>query len=523
MVMPSEPATAAEYDVVILGGAYSASALGILLKRERPETRILILEKSEKFDRKIGESTSEVAGCFLTRVLGLSHYLAREHFQKHGLRMWFTSEENDCPGRCTELGPYSQVRFPTYQLDRSKLDQHLLDLAVEAGCELVRPASVKSFELGGAGNNTITYKAAGETRTVRAGWVADCSGKAALIARQRGTIRGLDEHPVHSMWVRFRNVRDLDGHQARSLAPALDRGPNVSRGSATNHLMGRGWWSWIIPLANGEFSAGITWDERLFTPPKEGSVGQRVLAQLKSHPIGRLMFENAEPVENDARAYKNLPYYSTEVCDDGWIAMGDAAGFMDPLYSQGLDYCSHSTYCARRIILKALDGKCVKMDLAEHNENFGESYFRWFRALYLNKYQYLGDAELMRAAFLLDIGTYFVGPVQLVYHWTDQEFSKMPYDGPIGAGFAKFMALYNRRLETIARKRLHKGTYGKRNLDRRMYIKTPFVGSPKVFGHIFRGVRSWLRMEIETAFVRPEPRLREPEAPPVAMPDGSAA
>ena len=70
--------SATDYDVVIFGGAFSGSSLALLLKRSRPATRILIVEKSEVFDRKVGESTSEVAGCFLTRVLGLSNYLAYE-------------------------------------------------------------------------------------------------------------------------------------------------------------------------------------------------------------------------------------------------------------------------------------------------------------------------------------------------------------------------------------------------------------------------------------------------------------
>ena len=56
--------------------------------------------------------------------------------------------------------------------------------------------------------------------------------------------------------------------------------------------MGRGWWSWIIPLSNGDFSAGVTWDERIFTPPAEGSIGERLKQHLLAHPVGKLMFEN---------------------------------------------------------------------------------------------------------------------------------------------------------------------------------------------------------------------------------------
>jgi flavin-dependent dehydrogenase len=504
-LMPAADTESTDYDVIIAGGAFSGSALALLLKRARPQTRILIIEKSEIFDRKVGESTSEVSGCFLTRVLGMSNYLSCHQFQKHGLRMWFNAEDNMDAGRCSEIGPFAQARLPTFQLDRSKLDEHLLDTCRKEGIDVIRPATIKSMETAGAGKNVVTLKHEGETRTLRAGWIADCSGKAALLARARGTWRSLDAHPVHSMWVRFRNVRCLDSMEAIRMAPRLgEQRTSAARGSATNHLMGHGWWAWIIPLSNGDFSAGVTWDERLFTPPKDGPIGLRVKQHLLTHPIGKLMFEDAEPVENDSRIYKNLPYHSTEVAGDGWVIAGDAAGFMDPLYSQGLDYCSHSTYCAHKLLLKGLD-KTEPMDapLAMHNRQFTESYERWFHGIYRNKYQYLGDADLMRAAFLMDIAAYFVGPVRLVYHWTDAEFSKMPYDGAVGAFFGRFMGFYNHRLETIARKRLAAGNYGKHNLDQRYFIRRPFEASTKSFRHLFDGIRAWMKLEVECAFTRP--------------------
>ncbi len=52
------------YDVVVMGGAFSGAATALLLKRERPSTRILIIEKAREFDRKVGESTAEVSWCF---------------------------------------------------------------------------------------------------------------------------------------------------------------------------------------------------------------------------------------------------------------------------------------------------------------------------------------------------------------------------------------------------------------------------------------------------------------------------
>lgn len=499
--------TGCDYDVVIFGGAFSGSAAGILLRRWCPAARVLIVERSAEFDRKVGESTSEVAGCFLTRVLGLSGYLAREHITKHGLRMWFTREGNEKLEACSEIGPKWQVRLPTFQLDRSKLDTHLLATAREAGCELIRPAVVRSCELRGEGRQVVELKGEGGTRTIRARWVIDASGKAAFFARQRGTLRPLDGHPTHSMWARFRNVRDLDSPALWDACPEYAAAAPAPRSAATNHLMGAGWWCWIIPLASGEVSAGLTWDSRIFTPPDGVVASERLKSHLLTHPVGRWMFGEAEAVEKDFHQYSRLPYYNDEVTGDGWACVGDACGFMDPLYSQGLDYCGHSVYSVCRFVSQALNGERASGVAGQEKfaRQFKLSYFRWYAALYKDKYYYLGDAELMYAAFLMDIGTYFIGPVRLVYSdQADAEFSSMPYDGRGGAAFGWFMAFYNRRLAAIARKRLGAGRYGHRNLGRRMLVPEGFSPNPGAAARlIMRGMRVWLACELKALFLKP--------------------
>ena len=114
--------------------------MGLLLRRDKPDAKVLIVERSGQFDFKVGESTSEVAGAFLTRVLRMGSWLSREQIAKNGLRFWFTSPGNECLGRCAEIGPKLQVRLPAYQLDRSKLDTHVLAEAAAAGCDVSRPA-----------------------------------------------------------------------------------------------------------------------------------------------------------------------------------------------------------------------------------------------------------------------------------------------------------------------------------------------------------------------------------------------
>lgn len=508
------PSNGSDWDAVVVGGAFSGACAGLLIKRAQPAARVLIVERSERFDRKVGESTSEVAGCFLTRVLGLASHLGREHIGKQGLRMWFADHPDQPLDQCSEIGPQSQVRLPTYQVDRSKLDEHLLAMAVEAGCELWRPAVVRDCQSdaasgqGGARGHRLWVECEGEARRVGCRWLVDASGRAAWLGRRHDDIEPLDRQPTKSMWGRFRGVADLDGADLRRRFPEWAHRVQCSRSAATNHLSGRGWWCWIIPLQDGDYSLGLTYDPRLFTPPEGGSIGDRLLKHVRAHPVGRELFADASVVGRDTRAYSQLPYRVRKVAGPGWVIVGDAAGFMDPLYSQGLDYCAHTVVQAVNVVLSGLeagdDGAPAAVE--RYNFEFGTSFQRWFDALYAGKYRYLGDAELMWAAFQLDLGAYFLGPVKFVYTDTMEQFGRMPYDGRVGGWIARFMAFYNQRLGLIADKRWHAGRYGRWNSNRTLLIRGGFAANPRTAGKFFlRGLWRWGLAELSALTLRRPP------------------
>lgn len=109
-----------DYDVVSIGGAFSGAATALILKRKRPEARVLIIEKAAVFDRKVGESTTEVSSCYMTRILGLTHYLGLEQLPKQGLRLWFSNRPEQRFDDCVEIGTRYQSRLPSFQVDRAK-------------------------------------------------------------------------------------------------------------------------------------------------------------------------------------------------------------------------------------------------------------------------------------------------------------------------------------------------------------------------------------------------------------------
>lgn len=512
---------AVDFDVVVLGGAFSGAATAILLKRAMPALRILIVERTDAFNKKVGESTSEVGGCFITRVLHMSGHLSARQYQKHGLRLWFTKDADTAVEDCTEAGPKFQARLPTFQLDRSTFDQHLLTEAEKLGCEVRRPATVKQLHLeenGDAPHRVEIRGDEGAMQTVTARWIVDASGKATVLARTLGMCRELgDEHPTSAVWCRFRNVNDLDSHASRSAHINLRKTIFAPRTAATNHLMGDGWWCWIIPLSDGTFSTGIVWDRRFFDLPEGPNFTRRLHDHLRSHPIGRLMFDQADPVEKDTYYYKGLSYQSEKMTGHRWIIVGDAMGFIDPLYSQGLDYCGHTVYSAVELLRKSFRGECTAETAAYLNAAYPKSYRQWFEALYKDKYAYMGDSELMFAAFLMDLACYFIGPVRLVYTDPGYEWTRMPYDGPIGEAFAKGMAFYNRRLVAIARSRKARGAFGRANTGRVFLVPGSFSPGPGALRQLLHGVRIWIGAEIRewaaklfrSATPAPEPQARK--------------
>lgn len=495
-----------EFDVVIVGGAFSGAATALLLKRRSPALRVLIIEKSDVFDHKAAEST-EVSSCFLTRVLGLTNYLGQHQLARQGLRMWFARTEDEPFEQCVEIGSRFNSRLPGFQVDRATLDEHLLSLAVEAGCYLWRPAKVVKVELGGAGSNSLEVLAGGETRHALARWVVDASGRTAVIARKRGYFEPIKEHPVSSLWARFTGVKDWDGNELREKFPKWADATIAARGWATNHLCGPGWWCWIIPFKDGDVSVGLVYDERLFTPPDGGTIGERLMAHCRAHPIGREILAEAQPVAGDERTDSQLAYRVTQVACDGWACVGDAAGFLDPLYSPRLDFCSFTAQSVASLVADACEGKAV--DVRAYNRRFAFCFQSWFDCIYRDKYYYLGDAELMAAAFLMDIATYHLGPVKRVYSDPATMFAKFPSDGLGGRIAAKLISFYNRRLVALARKRIAAGTYGARNAGWRLLVPG-FTPEAKTSGWLlFSGIRRWLWMEIKALW----PRRKAGESP----------
>jgi len=491
------PAKAMETcDVVVIGGALSGGATAILLLRQNPGLRVLVIEKSAKLTRRVGEATVEVSAYFLGRVLGLTQYLNEKHISKQGLRFWFTNERVGSLEEASEIGPRYLARLPSYQLDRAEIDEEVLRRAVEAGARVWRPATVSGIELESGGLQTLEVKHDERRTTVKARWVVDASGVAAVLARKQGWWRANTEHPTAAAWSRWRGVKDWDGRELAGKFPKWFSAMYGTRGTATNHIIGDGWWSWWIPLKGGDVSVGVVFDQRLVDFPKEGgSIGERLKAFLMEHPVAREILEHAEYLPEDVHWRKNLPYYSTTFAGDGFALVGDAAAFMDPFYSPGMDWISFTASSAANLVTQQRAGKEMAPLVARHNRDFSVSHERWFSSLYKDKYEYLGEFDLMDLAFRLDLSLYYWGVVEPVFHQGESALLMPPFSPPSGRIFSALMRTYNRRFVAIARQRRKDGRLGLMN-DRRRKMIPGFTLDRADTRRIFGMLREWAALEL---------------------------
>ena len=498
MQSAAEP-TASEYDVVVCGGSLAGAATALLLLRSKPGLRIAVVEKSTQFPRRVGEATVEISGYFLSKVLGLTRHLNEHHLTKQGMRFWFSNPQTSTLADCSEIGGRYLARVPSWQVDRSVLDEEVLRLAVEAGAVLHRPAKALSVQLMPGGRQSVLVEDTHGKGTLSGRWVVDASGFTALLARQEGWLRRNEAHPTTAVWARWKGVKDWDGRELATKYPDWFGACHGIRATATNHVVGDGWWSWWIPLKGGDTSVGIVFDQRLVSLPRDGTLSERLTSFLTAHhPVAKEMLEGATPVEGDVRLRANLAYSTTVFAGDGFVLTGDAAGFIDPLYSPGMDWLSYTSTRAVDLILseRELSGATSLAEkVGAHNRDFTRSYERWFTAIYQDKYEYLGDFELMRTAFRLDLGLYYLGVVSQPLKYGPAALRNSVFTLPTSDLPHWLMRTYNRRFVSMARSRKERGIFGRNNAHQRFLLNGFRPDDSTVFP-VIRAIFGWLALEV---------------------------
>jgi flavin-dependent dehydrogenase len=252
------------FDAVIVGGGLAGLTLARQLSLEAPHIKVLVAEKRAHPVReaafKVGESSVEIGAHYLQVVLGLEPHLRSGHLEKLGLRYFFPHGENRDITRRVELGP---TRFPavsSFQLDRGRLENALFAMLRDSGVEAVDGCTVREVCIAPNNHRVVFEDQDGRRREVRAKWLVDASGRAGLIRRKLDLTRAVT-HGANASWFRVATRVNVDDWSSDPAWQA--RVPSGERWHSTNHLMGRGYWVWLIPLGSGSTSIGIVADDDL--------------------------------------------------------------------------------------------------------------------------------------------------------------------------------------------------------------------------------------------------------------------
>lgn len=319
------------YDAIIIGGGPGGSTAGSALARAGK--KVLILER-EKFPRfHVGESLIPYGNDELKKIGVWDKLNAFGFMPKLGAE--FVLGNSKAITRII-FGRFLPAAYAqTFQVERSRFDNLLLDHASESGCEVWQETLVNSVAVSGDGV-TVHCTREGEAQSIQARWILDASGRDALLGKQLNlpkTDLGLPKKFAtfgHFRGV-IRNEPPADGHIT---VVRLDFG-----------------WCWMIPLDAEKTSIGLvqTLEHFRSTGLKPGECFEHVVATT---PELQRRMGQAERVSEYAFA-GDYTYRHLQNAGPRWILIGDAAGFIDPIFSSGVMLAIKSGYLAATEILAA--------------------------------------------------------------------------------------------------------------------------------------------------------------------------
>ena len=405
-----------EYDVVILGGGLAGLTLARQIKQARPETSILVAEKRKhpvpEVAFKVGESTVELGTHYLRDVLGLTEHLETYQLPKAGLRCFFTAGNNNDIAQRVELGGRIIPPVPSHQFDRGRLENMLGEENLTLGVDFWHDCKVREVSFGSS-QHLVSLLRDTQELTVSARWVVDASGRAGLLKRQLGLAEKVT-HDASAVWFRIDDKIDVTEWSSDERWRA--RVPDGLRWLSTNHLMGRGYWVWLIPLPSGATSIGIVADEKLH-PHKQMNRFERALAWLYQHePQCAQIIDQKRDRLQDFRALKQYAYGCKRVFSaERWALTGEAGVFVDPLYSPGTDFIGMGNSLITDLIIRDLAGEAIR----ERVEHYNLSYinlFKLFLAIYEGQYALMGNSQVMSAKIVWDFAIYWAVTTLLFFH-----------------------------------------------------------------------------------------------------------
>ncbi|QDT04273.1 Putative oxidoreductase/MT0587 [Rubripirellula lacrimiformis] len=351
------------YDVVVIGGGPGGSSAAATVAGAGLDTLLVEREAMPRFH--IGESLMPETYWPLKR-LGLTDRIQQAGWQaKQSVQ--FVS------GNGRESEPFffrdhdTRECSTTWQVERSEFDKMLFDRAAELGAECHDQSRVLDvhFDSDGKATGVSVRDRDGKQHDISCRVVVDGSGQQSFIANKLGVKEVNPNLKKAAIWTYFsgavRGEGDNDG------------------ATIIMHTESRNSWFWFIPLSRGITSIGCVADNDYLLKGR-GKPEQVYQDELMQCPGLTRRLENATQL-GEIRTAKEFSYSTTQSAGDGWTLVGDAFGFIDPVYSSGVYFALEMGIRAGDAIIEGFQIDDLSgQQLGKWNESYAKG-ANWVRKL----------------------------------------------------------------------------------------------------------------------------------------------
>ena len=349
-----------KYDVIVVGGGPAGSTAASLLARRGYD--VLLLEK-EKFPRDhVGESM--LPFCYrLFDDLGVRDEMARRFVRKPGVRFV------DRFGNAATTWCFSHVihdeTYLSFQVNRSEFDTILLNNARRLGTEVREEVKVQNVDLSAADTVIVeTVDVDGVERVHNARFLVDASGRDALIGSKMGWRKPREELDRTALWSHWTGV---------TMSGGLEEGCSVIVYIGQQ----KKGWIWIFPLTADRITAGVVMQNSYIRECRrqlqiDGSIDWKsdlMYQELRNSPYMASLLDGstqALPVLVNG----NYSYEVTNHYGSNYAMIGDARGFIDPIFSSGVFLSMKTAY----LVTDAIHDQLSSQSSGDTNSKMIEAY-----------------------------------------------------------------------------------------------------------------------------------------------------
>lgn len=306
------------YDVIVIGGGPAGSTTAALVAEHGH--RVLLLERA-RFPRfQIGESLMPGTYWSFKRLGVLEKLKKSAYVRKYSVQFFGASGRGSAPFYFHRHDPHESS--VTWQVLRSEFDQMMLENAREKGACVRQGAAVQEVLFDGDRAFGVRTKSGdGSLQDLHARVVVDATGRSALISRKLGIKTEEPTLKKASLFTHFESGSRDEG---------IDEGATLILHTRTKDA-----WFWYIPLASDVVSVGVVGDIGYLVQKREGTPQEIFEEELDRCPSMKDRLERARQLF-PMKVTSDFSYRARSVSGAGWVLVGDAYGFLDPVYSSGV-------------------------------------------------------------------------------------------------------------------------------------------------------------------------------------------